>query len=57
MKRNKTLQRAEAFVRAALSDNSKGPVDESTVKSVARKVSKAIPAQRQKKEERESVRA
>jgi hypothetical protein len=57
MKRDEILQRAEAFVRAALSDNSKGPVDESTVKSVARKVSKAIPAQRQKKEERESVRA
>jgi hypothetical protein len=57
MKRDEILQRAEAFVRAALSDNSKVPVDESTVKSVARKVSKAIPAQRQKKEERESVRA
>ena len=57
MKKDEILQKAEAFVRDALSSNSKGPVSESTVKSVARKVSKAIPAQRQKKEERESVRA
>ena len=56
MKKDEILQKAEAFVRDALSD-SKGPVNESTVKSVARKVSKAIPAQRQKKEERRSVHA
>lgn len=57
MKKDEIYQKAEAFVRDALSNNSKEPVDESIVKSVARKVSKAIPTHRQKKEERESVRA
>lgn len=57
MKKEEILQKAEAFVRDALSNDSKGPLNESTVKSVARKVSKAVPAQRQRKEERESIRA
>lgn len=57
MKKDEIYQKAEAFVRDALSNKSKAPVDESVVKSVARKVSKAIPTQRQKKEEGESIRA
>jgi hypothetical protein len=50
-KKDETLERTEAFVRKALSQTSRGPVKESTVRSVARKVTKAMPARRQKKQE------
>jgi hypothetical protein len=41
---SKTMKDAEAFVRKALAHVSDAPVDESTVKAVAVKVSKAVPA-------------
>jgi hypothetical protein len=53
-RRDEGLERIEAFVREALSETTKGRVKESTVKSVARKVSKAIPSPR-KKEERTPI--
>lgn len=43
-KQDEALKKAEAFVREALKESSDRPVKESTVKSVARKVVKAIPA-------------
>jgi len=42
-KDDEVLKSAEEFVRKALSQTSKDPVKESTIRSVARKVSKAIP--------------
>jgi|RhiMetdeSRZDD1v2_1073273.scaffolds.fasta_scaffold198272_2 hypothetical protein len=53
-KKDENLERVEAFVREALSQTSRGRVKESTVKYVARKVSKAIPSPR-KKEERAAL--
>ncbi len=51
MKRNdKLLKEAEAFVRKALSHTAKRPVPERTVRAVAKKVSKVIPARHEKKE-------
>ena len=37
------IRDAEAFVRKALAQVSDAPVDEATIKAVARKVSKAVP--------------
>jgi hypothetical protein len=38
------IERAEAYVREALSRTSKKPVAEEVIRSVAKKVAKAIPA-------------
>jgi hypothetical protein len=53
MKKNTTgkpdkeaLRKAEEFVRSALSVTSKKPVSEAKVKSVAKKVSQALPLSR-----------
>jgi hypothetical protein len=54
-RKNEALKRTEAFVRDALA--SKGRVKESTVKSVAKKVSKAIELPRKQQDERSGIHA
>jgi hypothetical protein len=41
--KNPTVMKAEAFVREALSKSSKKPPSERIVRSVAKKVAKALP--------------
>jgi hypothetical protein len=54
-RRDETLKRAEEFVRDALAHMSKGRVKESTVKSVAKKVSKAIALPRKQQDEKTRI--
>lgn len=55
--RNGKYVEAEAFVRKALNQIEKTPVDDATIKAVAKKVSKAVPPYPVRKDEREAVAA
>ena len=55
--RKDVMKETEAFVRKALAQVSDGPVDEATVKAVAKKVSKAVLPYATKERERDHVAA